>query len=636
MGHWRMNETSGSIIDHSGNNNDGTVVSAVELGSLGKFGRSGYWVGTNDYITVPTDPTLEITGDMTISLWMWANNFDFFRVLVGKQELGETNSPAPFVMNTNGSGNLRFGRGNGTVSALASSDGVLPVREWVNVCVSQTGTAVRYFFNGVFDSQKVIDTTIGDDGQEVRIGISHSGGRDFGGFMDDIRIYNRGLSDAEVASLADRQGFAEGRVGQWRFDESSGSVLDTSAWGNNGVASGVLQDEIGFFQDGRSVFFDGINDNIVISHDISALAITGDMSINVRVKIDDFDSAHCILFKGPASSDVAGPYALEIDITTGKVRFYRGNGSTEASVVTTDASLTAGEWHHIVVIQNGTNVGFCIDDIEDSGNPHTLSTTTADSGGDLTLGAKNDDSVWYAGWLDQLEIYNYGFPTTRDARFLYRDADTINRYHDMELWFKMDEASGTAVEDHGPLHIHGTIDAGITVNQTGQVNGAYLFVKSSSGFFQADGSQLSTVGNGDFSIAFWFNTTTVDDDMAVIAFEDAGSNEALVFYIGLGTTMNLWDGSSHESNTSSDLDDGNWHHAAFVRNNTGTNGCEFFLDGASYGTVTLATNFAAFITNGIRVGYSGSDTEFFDGLLDDLRFYDRALSEFEIITLAAA
>src|SRR5687768_11876494 len=51
--HWRMNETSGHMIDSSGNDNDGTPTDVVQTGSTYVFN------GSTSHVVVPDDDSLD-------------------------------------------------------------------------------------------------------------------------------------------------------------------------------------------------------------------------------------------------------------------------------------------------------------------------------------------------------------------------------------------------------------------------------------------------------------------------------------------------------------------------------------------------------------------------------------------------
>ena len=79
------------------------------------------------------------------------------------------------------------------------------------------------------------------------------------------------------------------------------------------------------------------------------------------------------------------------------------------------------------------------------------------------------------------------------------------------------------------------------------------------------------------------------------------------------------------------MNDGNWHHLAFVQKN---NGGQMYLDGSleqtddSNGKVNLSLTLKTYMGGDLR-----DYNRYYSGKIDDLRIYSRALSASEIQTL---
>ncbi len=76
-------------------------------------------------------------------------------------------------------------------------------------------------------------------GINVTIGLIDEVDKYFNGCMDDVRIYNRALTDTEIAALANLETSpTAGLVGHWKLDESSGTTAADSVAGHPGTIVG--------------------------------------------------------------------------------------------------------------------------------------------------------------------------------------------------------------------------------------------------------------------------------------------------------------------------------------------------------------------------------------------------------------
>jgi hypothetical protein len=142
-------------------------------------------------------------------------------------------------MTINGGGaGLRFGitkNGNGAEQDLTGG-GQLPVNTWSQVAVTLSGTTGTLYLNGVpvaTDPNMTLNPNALGTLNQNWIGRSQYPDPFLNGTVDDVDIYNRALSPAEVAALANGQPGA-GNVADYRFDENSGATaVDSSGSGHN-------------------------------------------------------------------------------------------------------------------------------------------------------------------------------------------------------------------------------------------------------------------------------------------------------------------------------------------------------------------------------------------------------------------
>lgn len=211
VGYWKLNKyTSGSIAnnqtdgmeDSSGNNNSGTAKNANGTGMAWTTGTNGGAVsfdGTDDYVTVPDSNSLELA-QWTVSLWIKFNS------TVGNQRLfsknGVGNSANYYLWRNDGATLLYYGFGYGSGKVEDSFGPNFILGQWYNIVFIYDGAVENVYFNAVAKRTKSTTATPYISTGQLDIGYSTvSGGDHFNGIIDDVRIYNRALSAAEITAM---------------------------------------------------------------------------------------------------------------------------------------------------------------------------------------------------------------------------------------------------------------------------------------------------------------------------------------------------------------------------------------------------------------------------------------------------
>jgi uncharacterized repeat protein (TIGR01451 family) len=218
--------------------------------------------------------------------------------------------------------------------------------------------------------------------------------------------------------------------------------------------------------------------------------------------------------------------------------------------------------------------------------------------------------------------------------------DALTCPNDLVAYWKLDEISGSIYDDFHYGH-DGECAGTCPAPATGHVNGGQAFDGNNSGI------DVSVVPGDDsfgwsvqdsFSIEFWLQTdsaSTCAGNQVVIGRDD--SSTSLHWWIGCrnggGAIFRLTDadGDSAGVRGTTDLTDGVWHHIVAVRE-ASTNVIRIYIDGTEEDSesVTYSAGFGS-TTAALNVGWLNLDPYYhFDGILDELALYDRALSPDEV------
>ena len=214
VGHWKLDEGSGTTVaDSSGKGNTGTIkgkptpITGAKDGAF-EFHGTGVALTYGDYITIPSTPTLDIGGPISITLWIRPDAED----PEGKGTSGGETAPmakADSAASPSWSYQVRYGWGapqpymaftfNTTPRAWAFVGKKLTQFEWCHIACSFDGTTLKCYLNGLQTDATPMGP-ITKSGTPVLIG-SDGWGCDWIGGIDDVRIYNNALTADEIAEI---------------------------------------------------------------------------------------------------------------------------------------------------------------------------------------------------------------------------------------------------------------------------------------------------------------------------------------------------------------------------------------------------------------------------------------------------
>jgi parallel beta-helix repeat protein len=244
IAHWKFDEGTGTTAYDSAGTNHGTIYGATW--TTGVLNGALDFDGSDDDVTVPSDDSLEISGDLTIALWMNAST-DItppigYISLLNKHQGGSTG--LGYVLQFDHSGTLRFVIGTGTQSYVGLGEtNTWTGNTWYHVVVTYNPEAgldnVKFFVDGQIDGSADVSVLIGTHAGPLYIASEIGTRQFFPGVIDDVRLYGRALSAAEVRQVY-RQGFGPRFVDPCSGDyhlKSEGWSWSRSGWTWDDVTS---------------------------------------------------------------------------------------------------------------------------------------------------------------------------------------------------------------------------------------------------------------------------------------------------------------------------------------------------------------------------------------------------------------
>ena len=206
VGWWRFDEGSGTTVtDASGNGNNGTLNGGPQW-VAGNFGGALEFDGTDDYVDCGSDPSLDLT-TWTITFWLNLNqNKDYNAYLVKGLDAAEN-----YEILTYGDGHFHFPIqfADGSRTYANTDAGIAVVGEWAHFTYSYDAAEGRRFYK---DGSLVYEDTESGTPQAstepLTIANERPMNRNVNGIMDDVRIYNHVMGEAEIqAAMEGGEGY---------------------------------------------------------------------------------------------------------------------------------------------------------------------------------------------------------------------------------------------------------------------------------------------------------------------------------------------------------------------------------------------------------------------------------------------
>ncbi len=202
MGLWHFDEGTGtSTLDATANNNDGSLVNGPVWTTSEKLGYALDFDGTNDYVSIPDNSSLDVsntTGALTIEAWVYPHKSGdgAYHGILAKRSIGGANVTNYQISLNNTNGNLLFYSG----STVHVSNTNIPANQWSHIAVSLAASEgkIRFYKNGV-KTDSISGAAFGAPNNEpLTIGMSWAATQCFDGLIDEIRLNDRILDDAEI------------------------------------------------------------------------------------------------------------------------------------------------------------------------------------------------------------------------------------------------------------------------------------------------------------------------------------------------------------------------------------------------------------------------------------------------------
>ncbi len=213
---------------------DGSLKGGATFGP-GLIGQAFVLNGTSAFVEIPDDPALNLgSKDFTAALWVNFNNTAGEQVLIEKW-IDATKSGWSLIKLTNNVLRLALSDGAGGEVDVDSAVLAIPKTNWVHYAVRRQGTQFTIFTNAVPVASGSAAASV-SAATSLKFGSREGTSFFLNGSIDEVTLYSRALSDAEIAAVA---GGVQ-QPGPVTLTVNPGTLVDE--WGNtNGTETVSFQ-----------------------------------------------------------------------------------------------------------------------------------------------------------------------------------------------------------------------------------------------------------------------------------------------------------------------------------------------------------------------------------------------------------
>ncbi|TSC82175.1 MAG: hypothetical protein G01um101419_662 [Parcubacteria group bacterium Gr01-1014_19] len=210
LGLWSFNgkDLSGTTAtDRGSGGNNGTLTNGPTV-TPGIIGQALNLDGVNDFVSIADHATLDLTGSVTMSAWIkhTSSTIKDWEAIITKGDSAYRlhlcgNSTFCGGTPTNDAISVAI-TGTGCASNGTTSNVIPELNRWYHVAATYNGSAAIIYVDGVLNAESSCSGSISTNAHALYIGENaESTGRQWTGEIDEVRLYNRALTAAEVAIL---------------------------------------------------------------------------------------------------------------------------------------------------------------------------------------------------------------------------------------------------------------------------------------------------------------------------------------------------------------------------------------------------------------------------------------------------
>jgi hypothetical protein len=610
-----------TVEDLSGEGHTATVHGA-KWTPKGRYGGAMEFDGAeSDFLSIPASEELDgTTEEFTIEAWVRPTASPSRAAILTKERAGggprysyellqhEEEPLGEFMESEEG--------------LLEGDEDAVPSDTWTHLAITDDGAYLRLYVNGELEDTSLAVPVEGDG--ELRIGGNGIGGEYFTGRIDEMRIYDRVLGQAEVATDMETpiQTPKAGPVADWSFDQNPGEGTTTEDnTGNEHTATihGAKWSPAGKYG-GAMEFKEGTYLSVPASPELD---LTEEFTLEAWIHPEakhEFDS---ILTK--ESGESSSKFAYLMADHNGQFASYYGKYAH--SYYSPGEEIKRHIWTHVAIVDDGARIHLYLNGEEvESGPAYEIISTPS---GELRIGSSQilEDFI---GRIDEVRIYGRALNQGEVANDMEAPIQTPKAGPVAAYAFDEGEEAGETVTDVTGDEHNATIEDG--TRGDGRYGGGIEFDGGGGNECVSVPDSPELRLSEEFTLAAWVHPTGgVFEDPVVV--REAGGKD--VFGLGLGSRKEfaaegfIGQGKGSEAAVGGEVRENEWTPVATTYDGSTIRVYEEGVLVAEKSALTPPLTGEG----PLKIGCDGPDGQFTGGI-DEVRVYNRALNGGEVAAVA--
>lgn len=641
----------GNANDESGNSLNGSITGAQLTTDRFNNPNAAYlFNGSTTSISLGNNSKLKMTEAITISVWInpYVITAPGLRNIISDHAPGEAvdgpgkvfrfaGNELQFIVN----GIYAFGNAHYAKYNFSESD----KNKWHHLVGTYDKTTIKLYINGVLVNSKAHSTSMTVNNNPILIGKSGYN-EFFNGKIDDLRIYDRAISDAEVTQLFNEVNSSctiSGPIAAYSFCNNANDVSGNNY--NGSILGTTIYSKDRSNNPLSSISFSG--SNYIIIPNSRNWDLSNGHSFSVWIKAPPTKSN--FIPSGIISNWQTGSFPISLDVNHDNKIFYFFNSGGPGKTLVGNMTLTPGVWYHVVATWDKSIMKVFINNVLDATNVFTDNIDPASN--DYSIGFRRNllGSNLANAEIDELKVYSKAI-TEAEISQLYNEF----AYSCLNSGLVSSYPFCSNANDVSGNNNNGTvIGASLTTDRFGNPNSAYSFNGSSR--IKIKNSASLNVSEG-LTISVWAKQTQTNCssgctrsianygsiilDKAAYGYSDGGyrlDSRGQANITGKRPRLVLSNStiSSSLSEATADINLNQWQHivATFDKSII-----SYYINGAK--VTTLTSGLLSLTSNNFDLAIGGPNSDIenntgfnFYGDLDDIKIYNRPITEPEVLQL---